>query len=129
MKRSAANLQPSSATQVDVDHLVFSRPGFVEELAGKHDSRVVHHDVERAVDTRRVVEECRKGLRRGHIQRQCDYVAVEIGRDALDKIGVEVSDRYLGSRGHKSFRGGQADPRAPPVIATTRPSSAVFMFT
>ena len=96
-------------TQVDVDHLVLGGPGFGEELAGEHHTRVVHQDVEWPENTLRVVEERGERLRRGDIERQCDNVTGDFGGDLLGQIGVEIADRYLGSGGGESLCGGQPD--------------------
>ncbi len=95
---------------VDVDHALGGAVVLVDELAQRHDSRVVDEHVERAEALFDLVEEALEGVAKGDIELERERVAAELGRRLLGQLAVEVADRDLGALAHQRLSGGLADP-------------------
>ena len=99
------------------------RVGLVDERADRHDPGVVDEHVERAQLTLDLVEEGGEALTIGHVERQPDRSAAELGCGLLDQRGVDVADATRAPCAISAAAVARPIPRAPPVIATTCPFS------
>ena len=100
----------------------------VDERPDRHDPGVVDEHVERPEAALNRVEELGEAGAIGDVERQADRVRPEFRRRPLGQRAVDVADRHPRALGDQRGRGRPSDPTAPPVIATTCPSSDRSVF-